>query len=55
MLGDALKLFGEKIDNRIVSYIAGRNFVKGQHELLPIPQDEMQINHYLNNTNNPGY
>lgn len=55
VLGDALKLFGEKVDSRILSYIAGRNFVKGQHELLPIPQDEMQVNYYLNNTNNPGY
>lgn len=55
VLGDALKLFGEKIDSRIVSYPAGANFIKGKHELLPIPQDEMQVNPYLNNTNNPGY
>ncbi len=55
VLGDALKLFGEKTDSRINSYPAGKNFVKGKHELLPIPQDELQVNPYLNNTNNPGY
>ncbi len=55
VLGDALKLFGENVDSRIISYVAGQNFVKGKHELLPIPQDEMQVNPYLENTNNPGY
>lgn len=55
VLGDALKLFGENVDSRILSYPAGSNFVKGKHELLPIPQDEIQVNPYLNNTNNPGY
>ncbi len=55
VLGDALKLFGEKIDSRIVSYPAGKNFIKGKHELLPIPSDEMQVNPYLENINNPGY
>ena len=55
IMGDALKLFGEKTDSRIISYTAGSNFIKGKHELLPIPQDEMQVNKYLQNINNPGY
>ena len=55
VLGDALKLFGDNVDSRIVSYPAGKNFIKGKHELLPIPQDEIQVNPYLENTNNPGY
>lgn len=55
VLGDALKLFGDNVDSRIISYVAGQNFIKGKHELLPIPQDEMQVNPYLENTNNPGY
>lgn len=31
------------------------NFQKGKYELLPIPEDELQINYKLNNRNNPGY
>lgn len=36
-------------------YIAGRNFVDGKHELLPIPLAEIQSNAQLNGENNPGY
>lgn len=36
-------------------YLAGENFRSGQHELFPIPLDEMQANPRLENTNNPNY
>jgi len=58
ILGDALKLTG---DNTYVNkssekaYLAGQNFVKGKHELFPIPLDEVQVNYMLENTNNPKY
>lgn len=58
ILGDALKLIG---DNTYVNkssekaYLAGQNFVKGKHELFPIPLDEVQVNYMLENTNNPKY
>lgn len=58
ILGDALKLTG---DNTSVNasaekaFVAGNNFVKGKHELFPIPLDEIQVNHMLENTNNPKY
>lgn len=54
ILGDALKLFNEKCaiaDN----YPAGKNFVKGKHELFPVPLDEIQANPMLEGKNNPGY
>jgi len=31
------------------------NFIKGKHELFPIPQREMDVNVSLNHINNPGY
>lgn len=59
VLQEALVLFGEKtspqVNGSVISYPAGRNFQKGKHELLPIPEDEMQINYKLNGRNNPGY
>lgn len=55
ILKEALVLFGEKTNKQVNSYPAGKNFQKGKHELLPIPEDELQINYKLNNQNNPGY
>lgn len=59
ILQEALVLFGEKtsttVNGATINYPAGRNFQKGKHELLPIPEDELQINYKLNNQNNPGY
>lgn len=60
ILKEALVLFSENINQQINSatqtyYPAGKNFEKGKHELLPIPEDELQINYKLNNQNNPGY
>lgn len=60
IMKEALVLFGENIDTRInnadvTGYPAGTNFQKGKHCLLPIPEDELQINYKLNNQNNPGY
>ena len=39
----------------ISSYPAPTNFIKGKHELFPIPQKEMDVNYKLNHSNNPGY
>ncbi len=39
----------------ISSYAAPTNFVKGKHELFPIPQKEMDVNFKLNHVNNPGF
>lgn len=56
ILGDALKLFQTKMDKSLNGkYVAGDNFVKGKHELFPIPLGELQANPVLNNQNNPGY
>lgn len=60
ILSESLKLFQEKISTEInkgksIAYPAGDNFIKGQHELFPIPLDEIQINPKLENKNNPGY
>lgn len=59
VLKEALELFGEKTNPSVNGttryYPAGKNFQKGKHELLPIPEDELQINYKLNNRNNPGY
>lgn len=55
-LGEALKLFGDKTDSRVKeNYVAGSRFVKGKHELFPVPLDEIQINPYFDGKNNPGY
>ncbi len=59
ILADALTLFYEKGDQRLHTpterYPAALNFVKGKHELFPIPLDELQVNPKLENINNPGY
>lgn len=58
ILADALKLFGE---NSVVNkngrtlYPGPLNFVKGKHELLPVPLAELQSNLKLEGKNNPGY
>lgn len=56
ILGDALRFFESKMDASLKgSYVAGDKFRDGQHELFPIPLDELQANPALNNQNNPGY
>lgn len=56
VLGDALVLFQSKMSSKIKDlYVAGTNFVKGKHELFPIPLTELQANPNLNNQQNPGY
>ena len=56
VLGDALVLFQNKMSSKLKGlYIAGDNFVKGKHELFPIPLTELQANHKLENKQNPGY
>ena len=62
ILKEALVLFGERTNSQVnniktntIGYPAGRNFQKGKHELLPIPEDELQVNYKLGNKNNPGY
>ncbi|NDV82144.1 RagB/SusD family nutrient uptake outer membrane protein [Bacteroides sp. 51] len=58
VLDKALKLFGDGIQNAKVKnnhYHAPKNFVKGQHELMPIPLSEMQSNPMLEGKNNPKY
>lgn len=60
VLFPALKLFGQKtiadINPKTAKdlYPAYKNFKPGKHELLPIPQDEMDINSKLTEQN-PGY
>lgn len=58
IMKEAVQLFGEKTQlntSTRVTYPAGTNFQKGKHELLPIPEDEIQINYKLEKKNNPGY
>lgn len=60
IIKEALVLFSNNINTSInnatqTNYPAGKNFQKGKNELLPIPEDELQINYKLNNLNNPGY
>lgn len=56
ILGDALKLFQSKMDKSLKGkYVAGDKFIKGKHELFPIPLGELQANPALKNQNNPGY
>ena len=56
ILGDALKFFQGNMDKTLKGkYVAGDKFVKGQHELFPIPLGELQANPALNNQNNTGY
>ncbi len=45
ILGDALKLFQSKMDKSLKGkYVAGDKFIKGKHELFPIPLGELQAN-----------
>lgn len=58
IMKEAVALFGERTKVNTPtrsSYPAGANFRKGQHELLPIPEDELQVNYKLEKKNNPGY
>ncbi|MDR0573722.1 MAG: RagB/SusD family nutrient uptake outer membrane protein [Tannerella sp.] len=56
ILGDALKLFQDNMNKSLKGkYVAGEKFIKGKHELFPIPLGELQSNPALNNRNNPGY
>ena len=56
VLGDALKYFQDNMDPSLAGkYIAGEKFIKGQHELFPIPLDEIQANPAFDGKNNPGY
>lgn len=56
ILGEALEFFQNKMDKSLNGkYVAGDNFVKGKHELFPIPLGELQSNPALKNQNNPGY
>jgi hypothetical protein len=50
ILGDALKLFQSKMDKSLKGkYVAGDKFIKGKHELFPIPLGELQANPALKN------
>lgn len=56
ILGEALKYFQDNMDPSLAGkYIAGEKFIKGQHELFPIPLDEIQSNSAFGGKNNPGY
>ncbi len=56
ILKEALVLFnGSKVNASSQLYPAGKNFQTGKHELFPIPEDELQVNHKMENKNNPGY
>lgn len=58
IMKEAVALFGEKTQvntSTRSSYLAGTNFQKGKHELLPVPEDELQVNYKLEKKNNPGY
>ena len=55
-LAETLRLFQDKMDASLKGkYVAGDKFVKGKHELFPIPLGEIQSNPALENKNNPGY
>ena len=56
ILAETLKFFQDNMDSSLNGkYVAGTKFVKGKHELFPIPLGELQANPALNNQNNPGY
>lgn len=58
IMKEAVQLVGEKTElntSARTTYAAGINFQKGKHELLPIPEDELQVNYKLEKKNNPGY
>lgn len=58
IMKEAVELFGAKTQvntSTRTAYFAGANFQKGKHELLPIPEDELQVNYKLEKKNNPGY
>lgn len=55
ILAESLKLAQDNMDASLKGkYVAGEKFVKGQHELFPLPLDEMQSNPKITQ-NNPGY
>ena len=56
IIKEAMQLFESKLPKSCAgAYIAGTNFVKGKHELFPIPLKEIQANPKLEGKNNPGY
>lgn len=58
ILSETLQLFGSKSvinTSSYTAYPAYQNFVKGKHELLPIPLSEIQSNGKLEGKNNNGY
>lgn len=55
-LAEALQLAEKNMDSSLKNkYVAGTKFIKGQHELFPIPLGELQANPQLEMKNNPGY
>lgn len=55
-LAEALQLAEKNMDSSLKGkYVAGTKFIKGQHELFPIPLGELQANAQLEMKNNPGY
>ncbi len=56
IIKEALALFNENTVSAVQpDYPAGVNFIKGKHELFPIPLDELQVNWHLEGKNNPQY
>lgn len=58
ILAPALQLFGKASaanSGSSPAYVAADYFKAGQHELFPIPLDEIQVNYKLKRENNPGY
>lgn len=56
VLGDVLELFQAQMPSALEGkYVAGDNFIRGKHELFPIPLGELQSNPALEKLNNPGY
>lgn len=56
ILAEALQLAEKNMDASLKGkYVAGTKFIKGQHELFPIPLEELQANPQLEMKNNPGY
>ncbi|MBR1870050.1 MAG: RagB/SusD family nutrient uptake outer membrane protein [Bacteroidales bacterium] len=56
IIKEAMQLFESNLPSSCDGlYVAGSNFVKGKHELFPIPLSEIQANPDLENKNNPGY
>lgn len=56
VLAEALQLAEKNMDASLKGkFVAGTKFIKGQHELFPIPLEELQSNPQLEMKNNPGY